>query len=185
MNSKESEKKILRKQVSLHKKQLSPAQKYHEVAAVFNQIEYLPAFQKSENIICYWSLPDELATHEFVQKWYNQKKIFLPRVIGNEVELVRFRGLENMREGAFGISEPIGDAYSELEHIDFVLVPGVAYTKEGLRMGRGGGYYDRLLPQLINSVKVGVSYSCQIVNDLPVEQHDVRMDFVIYSDRNV
>ncbi len=181
MNLKESEKKSLRKNISLLKKQLLPLQKEEEMLSVFTQLEQREEFLVAKTIVCYWSLPDELETHEFIQKWYKQKGIYLPRVVGVEVELVLFRGLESMQEGAFGIQEPMGGSYREFEQIDLVIVPGVAFTKDGLRMGRGGGYYDRLLPQLVNAVKVGVGYNCQIVDYLPVEEHDVKLDVVFYG----
>lgn len=176
MVNKAIDKKALRKIIREKKKQLSEEEKQWEKKSVFFQVEQMQVFTGAKRVVCYWSLPDELDTHDFVLKWYLQKEIYLPRVVGDEVELVLFRGVEQMRKGSFGILEPVGVAVDNKEDIDLVIVPGVAFTKDGWRMGRGGGYYDRLLPQLQNACKVGVGYSCQIEESLPLEAHDVKMD---------
>ncbi len=155
---------------------MSDSEKLTEKKSVFFQVEQTQIFKSAKQIICYWSLPDELDTHDFVLEWYLHKEIYLPRVVGDEVELVLFKGMDQMRTGAFGIQEPVGDSVDIAYGADVIIVPGVAFTSDGWRMGRGGGYYDRLLPQLQNTYKVGVGYSCQMVEKLPIERHDVKMD---------
>ena len=86
-----------------------------------------------------------------------------------------------MRPGAFGIAEP-GPAAEEClpQEIDLVVVPGVAFTADGARMGRGRGYYDRYLSQpALRATKVGVCYAHQLCDGLPTEPHDVAMDAVV------
>ena len=146
---------------------------------MFKKIEQLPSFQQASHILCYWSLPDELNTHLFVDKWYVDKTIYLPKVVGKEVELIRYAGQNSLLEGAYGIMEPIGISLLYLTLIDLVIVPGIAFSKDGYRMGRGGGYYDRLLPLLPKAFKVGIAYSCQIVESIPVSKHDVNMNIVV------
>ncbi len=177
MENKVTDKKELRRIIRERKKQMSDSEKLIEKESVFFQVEQMKVFKEAERIICYWSLPDELDTHDFVLKWYSQKQIYLPRVVGDEVELVLFNGLDHMKTGAFGILEPIGDSVDITDNnIEIIIIPGVAFTKDGWRIGRGGGYYDRLLPQLQNTYKVGIGYSSQVVENLPVEEHDVKMD---------
>ena len=86
-----------------------------------------------------------------------------------------------LRAGAFGIAEPDVDAEPcEPSEIDLIVVPGTAFTQAGARMGRGRGYYDKYLSQPgFRGVKVGVCYAHQLVGELPVEPHDVFMDYVI------
>ena len=87
-----------------------------------------------------------------------------------------------MAAGAYGINEPQEGAAVNPCEIDVIIVPGVAFTVHGARMGRGKGYYDRFLSQSgFAAMKVGVCYSEQIVDDIPTEPHDVMMDAVIYK----
>ena len=88
-----------------------------------------------------------------------------------------------MRRGAFGIDEPgPGAVECPPSEIDIVVVPGVAFTAAGDRLGRGRGYYDRYLSQRgMRAVRVGVCYAHQLVAVLPVEPHDVRMACVVTS----
>jgi 5-formyltetrahydrofolate cyclo-ligase len=175
-------KKQLRTQLKREKNQLSYAQKQRESKQVFEAIEGLPEFQKVQHVLCYWSLPDELETTDFINKWFRKKHIYLPRVSGDKVEIVRYEGPETMLPGAFGILEPQGSSMSDPALIDLVIVPGMAFSVSGARMGRGGAYYDRLLPELKSAYRIGVCYQCQLINEIPVEIHDVSMDKVIVCD---
>ena len=85
------------------------------------------------------------------------------------------------RPGAFGIEEPGPQAeLCDPGELDLIVVPGVAFTAAGQRMGRGRGYYDRYLSQPgVRAVKVGVCFAHQLVVSLPVEPHDVTMDRVV------
>jgi 5-formyltetrahydrofolate cyclo-ligase len=84
------------------------------------------------------------------------------------------------KRGAFGIWEPADGQPADLAELGVLLVPGVAFTTGGLRLGYGGGYYDRLFaaPQL-DAIRVGVAYSCQVADSLPAEPHDVPMHYVV------
>ncbi len=177
----EMDKNDLRIVIQQRKKELSKEEKKASSKAVFEVLENSRVFQEAKHVLCYWSLFDELDTHDFVNKHYVSKRIYLPRVVGKEVEIVPYYGEASMQKGAFGIMEPQGSAISNYKEIDLVIVPGVAFTKEGNRMGRGGGYYDRLLPLLTNATKVGVCYQCQILDHVPIEVHDIKMDLVIFS----
>mgnify|MGYP005943741521 CR=1 FL=1 len=85
--------------------------------------------------------------------------------------------------GVYGIEEPTGEAFTDYAAIDFIVVPGVAFTAAGARMGRGRGYYDKYLSQPgFRGVKAGVCYAHQLVGELPVEPHDVFMDYVVTND---
>jgi 5-formyltetrahydrofolate cyclo-ligase len=83
-----------------------------------------------------------------------------------------------MRVGAYGILEPTGPLFTDYDSIDLAVVPGVAFTRDGVRLGRGKGYYDRLLPR-IKSPKVGICFPFQILESIPTEPFDVKMDEVV------
>lgn len=137
-------------------------------------------FQCAKTVLLYHSLGDEVNTHQFIEEWCKQKQLLLPVVVGDELELRCYHGAHELKIGAFGIAEPTGPLFTDYEKIDFVAVPGMAFDKNGNRLGRGKGYYDRLLPHLTNAYKAGICFPYQVVDFVPVEQTDIQMDTVIY-----
>jgi len=145
-----------------------------------SKVEELDRFREAKVVLLYWSMEDEVQTHDFVEKWYKSKTILLPCVDGDDLRLRQYTGADCMREGEqFGIGEPTGEEYTDLESVDAIIVPGVAFDKEGHRMGRGRGFYDRLLKSTPNAYKIGVCFDFQMVENVPVEPHDVMMDRVV------
>ncbi|MDE6843571.1 MAG: 5-formyltetrahydrofolate cyclo-ligase, partial [Muribaculaceae bacterium] len=80
--------------------------------------------------------------------------------------------------GSFHIEEPTGDDLVDPSQIEMMVIPGVAFDRRGNRMGRGKGFYDRLL-QTAKATKIGVGYEFQLMDEIPTEEHDVPMDIVI------
>ena len=104
-----------------------------------------------------------------------------PRVVGDRLDLFRVASLAELTPGAFGVREPHADPACEVapDTLDLILVPGVAFTPNGERLGRGGGFYDRLLASLTaHTIKIGICFDSQILAELPVEPHDQRVDFI-------
>jgi 5-formyltetrahydrofolate cyclo-ligase len=126
----------------------------------------------------YYSLKDEVQTDAFIEKWYQQKNILLPVVQGEDLILRQYTGKESLQTGAYHIEEPVGEVFSSYQKIDAVIVPGVAFDKKGNRLGRGKGYYDRLLPQL-KATKIGICFPFQLVEEVPTEPFDIKMDKII------
>lgn len=175
------DKLTLRKRIQQLKKELSHEQQRDESQQVFTKLEQLEVFKTSKNILCYWSLPDELATQSFIKHWYKDKSIYLPKVVNKNLTIHRYEGMGSMQKGKYDILEPNTHFLKDLDVLDLIIVPGIAFTKAGERMGRGGGYYDRFLPQVPKAIRVGVAYNCQIVDDIPSESHDVNMSLVLTS----
>ena len=128
-------------------------------------------------ILAYYSLPDEVCTHQLIDDLVAEGKIvLLPKVLDDEtMELRRYTGPQDLREGAFHIMEPIGEPFTDLQQIDVVLVPGMAFDAQGHRLGRGKGYYDRFLSPLTSPhspLLIGVSFDFQKVEEVPVEAFD-------------
>ncbi len=105
------------------------------------------------------------------------KQLLLPRVEGRE--LVVCDGGGPLTVSAFGVREPIGSAL-ELDVIEFVIVPGLAFTNKGDRLGYGGGFYDRFLPR-VEAPNAGVCFQEQIVHALPMHEGDVRVHRVVVA----
>lgn len=152
---------------------------FEGAADIFAQVEALPGFKAADTILVYWSIPGEVETHEFIARWHGTKRIVLPKVCGEGIMELREYAPEYMQEGYRGIMEPSDSApLVPASEIGFAVIPGMAFDRSGGRLGRGKGYYDRLLPSLI-CLKAAVAYGHQLVEEVPVEAHDVRMDMVI------
>ncbi len=135
-------------------------------------LEEDPLFRQAHTLLFYHSLPDEVNTTAFIEKWYQAKELLLPAVKGEELELHRYTGPEKCRTGAFGIIEPHDSLFTDYEWIDLAIVPAMAFDLAGNRLGRGKGYYDRLLPRL-SCPKVGLCFSFQLLDQVPAEPFDV------------
>lgn len=161
---------------------ISPAQALSAAKRASSLIEDWRMFQQATTVLLYHSLPDELSTVLCLEQFHGSKKILLPVIKGENIELCVYGGKESLCIGAYSILEPTGHSFTEYDRIDLCFIPGVAFDKEGNRLGRGKGYYDRLLPR-IRAPKVGLCYECQFTECLPSEPHDVRMDYVITEER--
>ena len=142
-----------------------------------------PMLADAKTIVAYYSLPDEVDTHSFIDELLaDGKTVYLPRVVSNEdMVLCRYTGAESLKEGAFSIMEPVGAQIPADEAIDVVLVPGMAFDGDGNRLGRGKGYYDRFLKTLANPRPqlIGVCFDFQKVDVVPTEPIDVKVDVVV------
>ena len=158
---------------------LDSRQRLRASAAVFSAVERLPEFRAARTVAVFAALPDEPATDEVLARWASTRRVVLPRVEGDAMRFYACRP-DALVFGAFGILEPQGERPCPAGEIDLVVCPGVAFTADGRRLGRGRGYYDRYLGDpAFRGFRVGVCYAHQLVDDLPVEPHDVRMDRVI------
>lgn len=172
----------LRSAVKAAKRALSAEQRALAASRVFAQMEQLPQFVHSHNVLVYYSLPDELSTVEAINRWYGHKNLFLPRVNGAELDVLPYDPAK-LFFGAYNIVEPTGDDCIDIADIDLIIVPGVAFDRLGNRLGRGKGFYDRLLNHS-RAITVGVAYQCQIVESIPTDAFDIPMDIVV-SDKEV
>lgn len=148
-------------------------------AEILAALEAHPAFGAAYTVLLYHSLPDEVDTHDFIRKWSGRKQILLPVVVGDDLEVRVYTGPEDLAVGAYGIEEPTGELFTDYAAIDLVVVPGVAFDRNGNRLGRGKGYYDRLLPRIPSAFKAGICYPFQLVEEVPSEPFDIRMDTII------
>lgn len=161
---------------------MSAANRDNESQSVIAQLESDKDFESASVLLAYWPLDDELNLRPLINKWRDAKRILLPRIVGKQLVLIEFKGEETLvSEHRFGIMEPTGPSFIEYEKIELVLVPGMAFDAQGFRLGRGGGYYDRLLPRLCRARKIGVGFSFQLVSKVPCEPHDEVLDKVYVS----
>lgn len=143
----------------------------------FGNVARCPEFQEAHHILAYSSLPDEIPTEGFLCRWAGEKSLYLPRVDGDRLEILAYDSCR-LATGAFRILEPTGDKICDVSEIDLIIVPAVAFDRNGNRLGRGKGYYDRLLRNA-GCKKIGVAYDCQLLDRIPAEPHDVPMDIIV------
>lgn len=137
------------------------------------ELEY--EFEKASTIMLFASLPDEVYTHDFIQKWADSKTILLPSIRNGEIVPCVYRDNTAFLIGEYNILEAT-EVFEE--EIDLVIVPGQAFDKQGNRLGRGKGFYDRFLTRT-NAFRIGICFDFQLLPQIPTEAHDIKMDFVI------
>lgn len=145
---------------------------------ILGRLEESPLFQSAHTILLYHSLPDEVHTHQFIDRWSKEKQILLPVIVGGDLELRHYAGAKDMSLNTYGISEPCGMRFTAYNEIDLAIIPGMAFDSKGNRLGRGKGFYDKLLPH-IQAPKVGICFDFQLLDEVPAETFDVKMDHVI------
>lgn len=176
-------KEDIRIKIRARKTLLSDDEKKSAAQRVFERLEHMAAFMMADRILMYHSLPDELSTLGFIDKWSSRKNFFLPRVNGVNLDILPY-DRSTLRFGAFHIEEPDGDDTTDISEIELIVVPAVAYDRSGNRVGRGKGYYDRLLANS-RAVKVGVGYDFQLVDEIDTDEFDVPVDIVVTESRTI
>ncbi len=171
------DKDSIRRRVKARKSLLEEDERMAAAERVFQRLESLAAFAMSGNILIYNSLPDELHTRSFISRWQDSKRFFLPRVNGIDLDILPY-DRTRMHVGAFRIEEPTGSDTVDPQEMELIIVPAVAYDRNGNRIGRGKGYYDRLLSRT-KALRIGVAYDFQLVDDIEAEPHDIPVDIVI------
>ena len=143
------------------------------------RLEETELFRQARCIALYNAIPGEVQTAGLLEKWFDKKQLLLPLVVGNDLRLLPYEGLDTLKPGAFGILEPIDPKTTVPEtDIDLIIVPGVAFDRQLNRMGRGKGYYDRLLSTL-QVPKIGICFDFQLQDMIPIEPFDKKMDMII------
>lgn len=176
------DKQEFRQYIRQAKKQHSSQELNTMSVRITELILQLPIVMQANTILAYASLNDEVSTTQLLQRLLQEgKTVLLPKVIDNEsMEVRQYTSANDLQEGAFHIKESTGQSYDSIEMIDVAIIPGMAFTKNGCRMGRGKGYYDRFLSRLSpTTTKIGVCYPFQIQENIPTEPHDIRMDLVL------
>lgn len=149
---------------------------------IIERLKQHPKLSSAHTILLYSALPDEVQTQSLINELVLQgKTILLPKVIDNtNMELRQYTGTNDLSTGAYGIMEPSGENFTDYAAIDLAIIPGMAFDSKGHRLGRGKGYYDRLLSQLTpKTIKIGLCFPWQRVDYVPTDENDVSMDYVI------
>lgn len=178
------DKKKLRRQIKEQVLALTRAEQSAQSLQIVEHVKALIEERKPRVVALFSPLKDEVQILPLAESLPASCRVVLPRVGDRadgtpEMEFFDYEQ-SSLVEGAYGITEPQGDKVCATEEIDLMIVPGVAFTREGARLGRGKGYYDRYLAREgFRAYTVGVCYACQLLQELPSEEHDRRVDIVV------
>jgi 5-formyltetrahydrofolate cyclo-ligase len=175
-----------RKHIRDIKKRYSASELRQMSAPLTSELLANDAVRSASAILLYWSLPDEVYTHDIVRQLAKEgRTVLLPKVQpDNTLTQHRYTGDADMTCGAYGIMEPATPALTDDERDTLLgkgsvsIIPGMAFSIDGHRLGRGKGYYDRLMSQLTMTFKIGLGFDFQIFKEIPHDDHDIRMDCV-------
>ncbi len=155
--------------------------------AISKRLSTVPGFEPLSSLLIYISVRTEVRTWPIIEQRLQRKEpVFIPYCQGNELKIFRLASAEQLCRGSYGILEPTPalcgqpEFHTSIDEITMVLVPGVAFDRQGHRLGYGKGYFDRMLAQApANLIKVGLAFECQLFDHIPVDDHDITMDFVV------
>lgn len=180
------DKQTIRKHMRQLNRSLTVEERADLSQQLFARVEQIDAFVRARCVAAFCALSDEPESREALLRWAQAgKRVVVPRVEGEEMHFYDFDPA-TLSAGAFGIAEPTADARRcAPSEIDLMIVPAVALTAAGDRLGRGKGYYDRYLAQsAFRAYTIGVGYRHQLLDRLPTEPHDHPLtQVVVYPDR--
>ena len=180
METLEKRKIDLRKQMKVRLKGMEQEEKQRLDHEVFIHALKNPEIMHAKSVYAYMALSWETGTKELLDYFWKQGvQVAFPKVLGDEMEFFKVNSLEDLEPGAFRIMEP----KAHCEQVDWpeavIMVPGIAFTRDGKRLGKGGGYYDKYLDRYPGHKTVAFAYGFQMVSELPSELHDQSVDYVI------
>jgi 5-formyltetrahydrofolate cyclo-ligase len=183
------EKSILRKEVRAKVRDIAPEKRRSDSDKICALLKAQSFFQAAHSILFFASLPEEPDLWLLLNETLAGKKIVALPCFDQDSQVYQPRQVTDLHveilSGKFGIREPAETCLSVPPNgLDLVLVPGVAFGLDGHRLGRGKGYYDRLLQNFTGN-KIGIAFDEQIVDAIPSESNDVRMDLIVTPTRSV
>jgi len=180
------QKRALRRQIVELQKQFSAEARATASVALGVQLRHQTVWREAERILFFSPLPEEPDLRPLLEETLSARKtVALPRYDSrrDQYEVCPVSSLSDLRLAHFGIMEPKPDLPAlELKRLDFVLVPGVAFDATGRRLGRGKGYFDRLLAE-VRGHKCGVAFEWQVVQVVPIEPHDIFLNSLLTPSR--
>lgn len=175
-------KKKLREKIRAQIRAFSPEEKARSDARIFRAVLSLPLYQRAKVIFVYVSLDWEIDTHALIKEALSSgKTVAVPKCLpGGRMEVYRLKDFHQLKAQMLGILEPEegADKIAE-ERLELALIPCLSCTRDGIRLGQGGGYYDRFLAGTPWIDKVALCRESLLSANLPCEEHDVRMDAVL------
>ena len=153
---------------------------------VLDNLLTLQNFKNASMIMTYVDFGKEVRTVPLINEWIKSKQIIVPYIDKGEIQLFWLKNIKELAPGVRGILEPkielrnLSDRKVKPAEIDLVLVPGIAFDRNGGRVGRGKGYYDRFLDKLSpTTLKIALAFDFQLFHEVPMDVHDVRLNAIV------
>ena len=170
------DKKLARKKGLAARAVLTKEQRDEKSVKIFEQLK--PYLEKAEKTGCYVSMRDEAETYSVISWCFaHDRKVAVPLTSGNMLIFRYISSFDDLERGNFGVMEPVRGETAEPEELDLMIVPLSAFDAQGHRTGYGKGYYDSILGRC--SVKAGIAFAEQQVDEIETDPWDVDLDFVI------
>jgi len=171
----------LRKQMDEQRHSLEPTWIGKTSRRITDALQGLEPFQAANSIALYKAISGEVDLERlFPVCWQTRKRTCIP-VFNRQLHCYEMAGIDRstpFKTGNYGIQEPVSPALVPIETIDLIVVPGVAFDLSGNRLGRGGGYYDRLLDGY-SGITVAVAFDFQVFPEIPCDAHDIPVDYLV------
>lgn len=174
----------IREEILYKRSKISEREKGPKDTIMVESIEALPEFVNAQEILIYIPIHGEVDVTTLFKNHSAKKKFVLPRTESKSkaLNLYKIDSLDDLIKGTYDIPEPKSHLPKvPPEDIDLAIIPGVAFAKDGHRVGYGGGFYDRLIKKL-KCPTIGVAYNFQIVNNIQGEDHDEQVDILVTED---
>ena len=144
---------------------------------IFDKLKVI--LEKYNNIGSYYSFDDEVDTYR-INNWIldNNKKLYLPKITNKKIEFYNLENLDDVHIGDFKVKEPNSNVIFDVNNLDCIIVPMLAFNKDNYRLGFGKAYYDGVLKDY-KGYKLGIAYGFQKTDELMVEGHDIALDIII------
>ena len=173
-------KQEIRSLVKKLRKQMTPEEWQEKTGLITEKVTGSVDFLEATDLFCYVDFNHEVGTEGIMKEaWKLGKNVWIPKVFGEEMEFFRIDSLDNLEKGNFGVLEPAEYGKKADETDALVIVPGVAFDKNCNRIGYGKGYYDKYLSVHPTLNTIGIAFDIQLIEELPVEENDRRLDAVI------
>lgn len=175
-----TEREMLRKVMKRAREESSALHVLEMSARICERIIMMPEYLRAKRIFCYNALPMEVQTGGLIREILRSgRELYLP-VTGkdNDMTAVRLYDPDDVHKGAFRVLEPNGSEAIDPAELDLILTPGLAFDRKGGRIGYGAGCFDRFLPRC-RGVVVGLAFEMQLVDEVPMKEHDQRVDRVV------
>lgn len=174
------DKKTLRSQIKEQKRQMTA----HQIESASQRLTELfvatEQYRQAKTVYGYLPYNQEVRTTGLLQRALQEgKRVAVPKIYGDEMRFIYLDDLSLVEKSSFGIPEPIADEPVADDPTALVLMPGLAFTKRGDRMGYGGGYYDKFLANEPHHPTVALCYDFQIVDRIPTDDYDIPVDIVL------
>ncbi len=173
------EKRALRREISEKKRALTADAIEARSSLLAQRLFDTRHYRRARSVYAYLSFNQEVRTRPIIERaWADGKRVAVPRVAGDEMAFVWLDSFDGLAISGFGVPEPAEGEIADDESA-LVLMPGLAFDREGNRVGYGGGYYDRYLARHLDHVKIALCYDFQLVDAIDAETHDIPADLVI------